>query len=73
MRILERYGMSETIINTSNPLVGERVAGTVGFTLPGVEVRVADDDGNKIPDGEVGTIEEACIESRYAHHDRSLG
>ncbi|MCZ6658101.1 MAG: AMP-binding protein [Gammaproteobacteria bacterium] len=56
-RILERYGMTETIINTSNPLVGERVAGTVGFALPGVEVRIADDDGNKVPDGDVGTIE----------------
>ncbi len=56
-RILERYGMTETIINTSNPLVGERVAGTVGFALPGVEVRIADDDGNKVPDGKVGTIE----------------
>ena len=56
-RILERYGMTETIINTSNPLVGERVAGTVGFALPGVEVRIADDDGNQVPDGQVGTIE----------------
>jgi malonyl-CoA/methylmalonyl-CoA synthetase len=38
--ILERYGMTETFMNTSNPLVGERRAGTVGFPLPGVTVRV---------------------------------
>ncbi len=47
--ILERYGMTETSMNTSNPLVGERRAGTVGFALPGVDVRVKDktvgDDG----------------------------
>ena len=43
-RILERYGMSETIINTSNPLAGERVAGTVGFALPAQEFRIADAD-----------------------------
>lgn len=56
-RILERYGMSETIINTSNPLHGERVAGTVGFALPGVEVRVAGESGKPLPPGEVGGIE----------------
>ena len=56
-RILERYGMSETIINTSNPLHGERVAGTVGFALPGVEVRVAGESGEPLPPGEVGGIE----------------
>ena len=55
--ILERYGMSETLMNTSNPLHGERVAGTVGFALPGIAVRVADDDGNELPPGEVGNIE----------------
>ena len=43
-RILERYGMTETNMNTSNPYDGERRAGTVGFPLPGVEVRVADPD-----------------------------
>ncbi|MEM9332050.1 MAG: malonyl-CoA synthase [Pseudomonadota bacterium] len=41
-RILERYGMTETNMNTSNPYRGERIAGTVGFPLPGVEVRVTD-------------------------------
>ena len=56
-RILERYGMSETLMNTSNPLNGERVAGTVGFALPGIAVRVTDDDGNELPRGEVGNIE----------------
>ena len=56
-RILERYGMSETIINTSNPLHGERVAGSVGFALPGVAVRVAGEDGGSLPPGEVGGIE----------------
>ena len=40
--ILERYGMTETLMNTSNPYVGERRAGTVGFPLPGVEVRIDD-------------------------------
>lgn len=56
-RILERYGMSETLMNTSNPLGGERVAGTVGFALPGIAVRVTDDDGNELPRGEIGNIE----------------
>ncbi|MDE0193390.1 MAG: AMP-binding protein [Gammaproteobacteria bacterium] len=56
-RILERYGMSETLMNTSNPLAGERVAGTVGFALPGIAVRVADDGGKELPPGEVGNIE----------------
>ncbi|MDA1074315.1 MAG: malonyl-CoA synthase [Proteobacteria bacterium] len=56
-RILERYGMSETIINTSNPLQGERMPGTVGFPLPGVEVRIADEAGEVLASGEVGGIE----------------
>ena len=55
--ILERYGMSETLMNTSNPLDGQRVAGTVGFALPGVEARIADDAGAPLPRGEVGGIE----------------
>ena len=41
--VLERYGMTETLMNVSNPYEGERRAGTVGFPLPGVEVRLADD------------------------------
>jgi malonyl-CoA/methylmalonyl-CoA synthetase len=56
-RILERYGMTETTMNTSNPLEGERIAGTVGFPLPGVEIRIADEDGGPLPQGEVGVLE----------------
>ncbi|MEM7101093.1 MAG: AMP-binding protein [Pseudomonadota bacterium] len=56
-RILERYGMSETIINTSNPLDGERVPGTVGFGLPNLDLRIADDTGQELPRGDVGNIE----------------
>ncbi len=56
-RILERYGMSETVMLTSNPVDGERVAGSVGFALPGVEARVADADGRALPAGEIGGIE----------------
>ena len=56
-RILERYGMSETLMNTTNPLAGERVAGTVGFALPEVEVRVANESGEPLPRGAVGGIE----------------
>ncbi len=56
-RILERYGMSETLMNTSNPLDGERVAGTVGFSLPGVDTRIAGEQGQPLPAGEVGGIE----------------
>ena len=44
MRILERYGMSEAVIITSNPLQGERIAGSVGYPLPGVELRIAGSD-----------------------------
>jgi malonyl-CoA/methylmalonyl-CoA synthetase len=55
--ILERYGMSETGMNTSNPLVGERIAGTVGPPLPGVSVRVVGDDGAPLAAGSVGGIE----------------
>ena len=49
--------MSETAMITSNPLHGKRVAGTVGFALPGVEVRIADAGGHELPHGEVGVIE----------------
>ncbi len=55
-RILERYGMTETNMNTSNPYDGERRAGTVGFPLPGVELRVMA-DGVEVAPGEVGVIE----------------
>jgi malonyl-CoA/methylmalonyl-CoA synthetase len=55
-RILERYGMTETNMNTSNPYEGERRAGTVGFPLPGVELRILA-EGREVPAGEVGMIE----------------
>ena len=56
--ILERYGMTETGMNTSNPLDGERIAGTVGFPLPGVELRIADSEtGAVLESGEIGIIE----------------
>jgi malonyl-CoA/methylmalonyl-CoA synthetase len=57
LKILERYGMSETAMITSNPLLGERVAGTVGFALPGIETRIADEAGRALPAEEVGIIE----------------
>ena len=56
-RILERYGMSEAGMITSNPLNGERIAGTVGFALPGYDIRIADPDGRVLPPGETGVIE----------------
>lgn len=57
-RILERYGMTETNMNTSNPYQGERRAGTVGFALPGVEVRVTNGgNGEELPQGDIGAIE----------------
>ena len=59
--ILERYGMTETTMLTSNPLDGERRAGTVGMPLPGVDVRVVGDDGRGLPTGEVGGIEEELM------------
>jgi malonyl-CoA/methylmalonyl-CoA synthetase len=56
--ILERYGMTETGMNTSNPYDGERVAGTVGLPLPGVELRIVDEaSGHAVAAGDVGMIE----------------
>lgn len=56
--ILERYGMTETNMNTSNPYRGDRIAGTVGFPLPGVNIRVVDmESGTELPDGETGMLE----------------
>ncbi len=57
-RILERYGMTETNMNTSNPYEGERRAGTVGFPLPGVELKITDPaTGDTLPAETVGQIE----------------
>jgi len=56
--ILERYGMSETLVNTSNPYVGERRPGSVGLPLPGVRVRLCDADGFPVADGTTG---EVCV------------
>ena len=56
-RILERYGMTEVGMACSNPLDGERVAGTVGFALPGASVRIADEKGREVPRGTVGVLE----------------
>jgi malonyl-CoA/methylmalonyl-CoA synthetase len=56
--VLERYGMTETNMNTSNPYDGERVAGAVGHALPGVSVRVTDPDTGKVlPAETIGMIE----------------
>lgn len=56
--ILERYGMTETGMNTSNPYDAPRRAGTVGFPLPGIEIRIAESEtGKPLPDGEIGVIE----------------
>jgi malonyl-CoA/methylmalonyl-CoA synthetase len=55
--ILERYGMSEAGMITSNPYDGERRPGTVGFPLPGVSVRVADEQDRPLPAGEIGGIQ----------------
>ena len=56
--ILERYGMTETNMNTSNPYDGDRIPGSVGLPLPGVEIRIADPEtGRSLPQGEVGVID----------------
>ena len=56
-KILERYGMTETNMNISNPYEGERKPGTVGKPLPGIEIRIADENGNPITGEDVGIIQ----------------
>jgi malonyl-CoA/methylmalonyl-CoA synthetase len=58
--ILERYGMSETLMLVSNPYFGaasERIGGTVGVPLPGVSVRVVDERDKPLPEGEIGNVQ----------------
>jgi malonyl-CoA/methylmalonyl-CoA synthetase len=57
-RILERYGMTETCMLTSNPYIGDRVPGSVGMPLPGVDLRIVDpESGEDLPLGAIGMIE----------------
>jgi malonyl-CoA/methylmalonyl-CoA synthetase len=56
-RLLERYGMTEIGMGLSNPLHGERRPGHVGRPLPGVEIRLVDDEGVPVPEGEAGEIQ----------------
>ena len=55
--ILERYGMTETGMNTSNPVDGERLAGTVGLPLPGVEARIVDENNQTVENTQVGILQ----------------
>ncbi len=55
--LLERYGMTEIGMGLSNPYQGERIPGSVGTPLPGVEVRLVDEDGGVVPEGEPGEIQ----------------
>jgi malonyl-CoA/methylmalonyl-CoA synthetase len=54
--ILERYGMTETLMNLSNPYEGERRPGSVGMPLPGVVAKLVGTDGNEVADGETGEV-----------------
>ncbi len=56
-RVLERYGMTETGMSTSNPLHGQRRPGCIGLPLPGVAARIATADGTPVPAGETGVLE----------------
>ncbi len=55
-RILERYGMSETLMNISNPYEGERRAGAVGLPLPGVSVKLLNQERQPVAEGEIGEV-----------------
>ena len=54
--ILERYGMSETLMNIGNPYTGERRPGSVGLPFPGISIRLLDLEGRPVPDGETGEV-----------------
>jgi malonyl-CoA/methylmalonyl-CoA synthetase len=54
--VLERYGMSETLMNISNPYAGERRPGSIGLPLPGVSVKQLDSEGRPVADGDVGEV-----------------
>ena len=56
-KIVERYGATETMIVSSNPLEGDRRPGSVGLPLPGVDLRIADSEDRALPKGEIGMIE----------------
>lgn len=56
-RVLERYGMTETLMNTSNPLNGERIAGTVGLALAAIQIRITDAEAKSLKTGETGDIQ----------------
>ena len=59
LSILERYGMTETNMSTSNPYRGKRIAGTIGKPLPGIEIRITDRvTGKVLPDDNIGVIEQ---------------
>lgn len=57
LQILERYGMTEAGMITSNPYDGDRVPGTVGFALPDVDLRISDDEGDPVATGATGVVE----------------
>lgn len=54
--ILERYGLTETIMNISNPYRGKRKPGAIGFPLPGVQIRILNKDGTEVAPGGIGEI-----------------
>lgn len=71
--ILERYGMTETLMNISNPYVGERRAGTVGFPLPGISAKIVDINHNEVATGEEGEllIKGGNVFSGYWHREEA--
>lgn len=71
-RILERYGMTETLITLSNPFVGVRRPGSVGQPVPGCDAAIVDEQGNELPTGETGEliVHSNGIMLGYWHGDR---